>query len=299
MARIAHISDLHIPCAGDWPWRNMIFNKRLTGAANLLTFRNDAPPFEVCEELVEDLRSQDIDHVILTGDLTNLSLEEEFERAHSLLSTIGDASKLSLIPGNHDKYVEQSVEDERFEFWFGPWMHGEGSEDHSYPYAKSIAEGVRLMGLCSAIPTPPFMSWGRLGEAQLTRLVGTARDTAAPGEFTIAALHHNLHPRGSARKDWSTMLKDREAFKDALFEARINLVVHGHTHEAHRMRLERGDHHVSVVGCGSSSWTQAEHPARYNIYTIEAGALEAIHCRIRRTEAGGFEPQSEPLTFAD
>ena len=297
MARIAHISDLHIPSPGNWPWSDMVFNKRITGAANLLTFRNDAHPFAACEELIADLNAHSVDHVILTGDLTNLSLEEEFERAHALLTKLGDGRKLSLVPGNHDKYVTSSVREGRFESWFGQWMHADGDENADYPYTKSIAEGVQFLGLCSAIPTPPFMSWGRLGSDQLERLIARAEAIDARRNFTIAAVHHNLHPRSSARKDWSTMLKDRDAFVDALFTAGIDLVLHGHTHEAHRMRIQRGDQSVSVVGCGSSTWNSPTHPARYNVYTIADGALEAIHCRIRRSAERGFEAEASPLAI--
>ncbi len=297
MPRIAHISDLHIPCEGDWPWSKMLFNKRSTGAVNLLTFRSDAHPFGICEELFADLNEQDVDHVILTGDLTNLSLEEEFERAHDVLSTLGDGRILSLVPGNHDKYVRDSVRDGRFEAWFGKWLHGGSSPPDPYPYTKHVAEGVHLMGLCSAIPTPPFMSWGRIGEPQMKRMQSAADKMGAGGDFRIAALHHNLHRRGSSRKDWSTMLKDRDVFIDALFEARIDLVLHGHTHVANRMEIVRGEQKLSIVGCGSSTWQSDAHPARYNVYSISGGALDAIHCRIRRSADQGFEADASPLTI--
>ncbi len=43
-----------------------------------------------------------VDHLVVTGDLTFSAEPREFERAAELLRPFADARKLSVVPGNHD-----------------------------------------------------------------------------------------------------------------------------------------------------------------------------------------------------
>ena len=58
-----------------------MINKRITGYANLLTARKNAHPRSILDALLDDVSEQTIDHVCITGDLTNLSHHTEFEAA--------------------------------------------------------------------------------------------------------------------------------------------------------------------------------------------------------------------------
>ena len=76
--RIAHLSDLHLlSLDGAVPFR--LLNKRLTGYLNLRFHRKSVhKPFAVHAAAREVVRLG-IDHVVITGDLSNLALEGEFE----------------------------------------------------------------------------------------------------------------------------------------------------------------------------------------------------------------------------
>jgi 3',5'-cyclic AMP phosphodiesterase CpdA len=45
------------------------------------------------------------DHVALTGDLINLSLQAEYRLAAKWLAALGDPDWITFVPGNHDAYV--------------------------------------------------------------------------------------------------------------------------------------------------------------------------------------------------
>jgi 3',5'-cyclic AMP phosphodiesterase CpdA len=82
--RIAHISDLHvIALEGAVPLR--LLNKRLTGYVNLKLVRSPLHQLPLAQAVAREIRRMDVDHVVVTGDLTNLALEREFERARTLL----------------------------------------------------------------------------------------------------------------------------------------------------------------------------------------------------------------------
>jgi formylglycine-generating enzyme required for sulfatase activity len=68
---------------------------------------------------------------------------------------------------------------------------------------------------------------GWLGEKQLRRFAERLQEYQDKGWFRVAALHHNLR-RGPVQDDEN--LRDAEDFKKRLGD-RVNLVVHGHTHD--------------------------------------------------------------------
>ncbi|MGC0718872.1 metallophosphoesterase family protein, partial [Escherichia coli] len=64
----------------------------------------------VLAALIDDLKQHKPDHIVVTGDLTNLGLDREIEAARHWLETLAPPDQLTLIPGNHDAYVPGAVE---------------------------------------------------------------------------------------------------------------------------------------------------------------------------------------------
>ena len=277
--RIAQISDLHILDLEAISARDF-WTKRVTGGLNLLTGRLNAHPLELAERLVEDLSVQQLDHVVVTGDVTNLSLPGEFQRAARLLRLLGGYDKLTVIPGNHDVYTRGSANHRRFESYFGHLLFGEDSRprDWVFPAVKDIGDVV-IIGLSSAQPTPFFMSYGAVGPEQIDRLERRLESPRYQAKFKVALVHHNVHRR-NRWKEWSSRLLDRDALVQRLMDLRVDLLLHGHSHRAHRFTVTRNGHTMVVAGSGSSTWrtNDPERSARYNIYVIERG-LERIRTR--------------------
>src|SRR3569833_4054462 len=62
------------------------------------------------EQMIADFEAAKIDHVLCTGDVTNLALRQEFEFARGLFERIGRGPRdVTVIPGNHDAYVAEGV----------------------------------------------------------------------------------------------------------------------------------------------------------------------------------------------
>ncbi len=285
MTLVAQISDLHVlDLRGVSPLR--FLNKRATGLVNLMLGRRDAHPARIGAALVEDLVEQAPDHVCVTGDLTNLALEGEFETARRLLAPLGGASSLSVVPGNHDVYTRGAQRDARFESYFADllWCGPLPAPTERYPWFKRVGE-LNIVGLCSAVPRAPLMSNGVVGAEQLTRLAALGDEHDFAGRFTVVMVHHNLHARGP-RKDHLHGLDDRDQVLAACQDVGVDLLLHGHTHVAHRFRRGR----LRVIGCGSSTWN-ADEPAqvaRYNLYRISEGDLESVQIRRFDASSGRF-----------
>ena len=73
------------------------------------------------------------------------------------------------------------------------------------------------------------------------------------------------------------------------------MVLHGHTHVAHRVQLSGSDRPLHIFGCGSSTWTHEDHMARYAVYHIDKGKLAKIETRVFSPELGQFQSVEKEL----
>jgi 3',5'-cyclic AMP phosphodiesterase CpdA len=330
--RVAHISDLHVLDLAGTRWQQW-FSKRMTGAINLAGMRRNAHPLHVAEQLARRLAEDDIDHVIITGDVTNLALDSEFRRAMQIVELIGPPSYVTIIPGNHDMYTRGALRHHRFERWFGAYLVDDADLHHSavtkgrlhYPFVRAPAPHVRIYGLSSAIPTPPFLAFGHVGRPQLDRLRALVAEEPPEVRVRIALVHHNLHHRlGLA--EYVASLADRKAFTTVMHAISASVVLHGHTHHPHQGHLpgrkrerEALEAHVQqeelrltdaieaaeiaamgpdipVMGCGSSTWTKkGQDRARFNVLEIDDQRLERVVSYRFSSDRGVFEPEHEDL----
>ena len=116
--RIVHLSDIHFWRYAFHPLR--LLSKRLLGTASLFLGRGRRFRLERVPELIERVRSLDADHLLITGDLTTTALPGEFHHARTALSALlHDPAKVTIIPGNHDRYTLRAHRSRRFEHYFG------------------------------------------------------------------------------------------------------------------------------------------------------------------------------------
>lgn len=181
--RLAHLSDPHIGPLPKPRWRELI-GKRATGYINWRRGRSRAHDMDALTALVADLRAHNPDHVAMTGDICNIGLPAEFPMAAQWLGTLGRPSDVSLAPGNHDAYLRSSLTHMTREL--SPWMRGDDGA-HAFPYLRR-RDGVAIIGLCSGVPTLPFVAAGRLGANQLARLEKILQETR--DDMRVVLLHH-------------------------------------------------------------------------------------------------------------
>src|SRR5512139_333280 len=113
MFRLAHISDTHVMSPDGVHWRELFFNKRIAGWANT-RLRRGRVHRRCYLEAVLDAASRS-DHLVVTGDVTNLALEGEYREARRLFDLHAGPGDISVIPGNHDLYLPSISRDGRFE----------------------------------------------------------------------------------------------------------------------------------------------------------------------------------------
>jgi 3',5'-cyclic AMP phosphodiesterase CpdA len=169
--RLAHCSDLHL-LSHDGAGLMKLANKRWIGAANLLSNRSRHYHVAAFDQMIEDLNAQGIDHVLCTGDVTNLALEQEFAFAREKFDHLaGGPGGVTVIPGNHDAYVAEGIE--LFGRFFDEYHRAdpgwEWPDGSRWPIVR-IRGPLALIGVTTSRATPWFTAYGRVGESQLARL---------------------------------------------------------------------------------------------------------------------------------
>ncbi len=265
---IAHLSDIHL---GPMPRPRLrdLTPKRLTGLANWHRGRKHRHLPEVLSALIEDVHAQQPDHIVVTGDLCNVGMPQEFAGVLDWLGRLGPPDRVTVIPGNHDTYVRLR-RDPGIARW-AAYMTGEASSGAAFPFVRRLS-GVALVGLSSAVPTPMFRASGELGPAQRQAAGELLASLGAEGLVRVVLIHHPPLPGQSAP---ACSLTDAGAFTEVLRRAGAELVLHGHNHQAMVADAGGGAGPIPVVGVPSAS--HARHhghaePARYNLYRIETGA---------------------------
>jgi 3',5'-cyclic AMP phosphodiesterase CpdA len=274
---LAHLSDVHVrwgPGSGG-PWYRYA-NKRILGRLNMLVGRSHSE--DILEAAVEDLRRDPPDHLALTGDVSNLSLDAEFIRARGILARAElPAERISLIPGNHDTYTCGAYRARSFERAFAGIL-GEGVV---WPRVQRLGE-VLVVSTTSSVPTPWFTAYGRMGAAQLEQVAGLL--AASEARFKVVLVHHPPL-EGDGRPD---MLLRRNRDGARLIEVcragGADLILCGHTHRAFDWTVE-GPRPLRIFCAGSTTKPPARlgDAATYNRYRVEDGRLVAVEVR-------GYDP---------
>jgi len=232
---------------------------------------------QLLDDLRVDLRAQAPDHLALTGDLSNVALAGEWRAALAWIDLSGvPPESVSVIPGNHDAYVEAVVKERTFERMFAAYQTTDLAPvarggDAVYPFVH-LREEIALIGVSSSVATGDLGAWGRVGTPQLERLEAILRSPALTGKTRVVLIHHPpvLHKAGEHRN-----LRDREAFAAVLARAGAELVLHGHDHEDQRAELPGpAGRPIPIIGAGSASYAGGpERRSRYSLYEIEGGAI--------------------------
>lgn len=282
---IAHVSDLHFA----WARRDMgvsprrLLNKRVLGWVNMTFHRKH--PLRIAHALRDDLNHNPPDHLVVSGDLTNLALPGELRQARAWLEHLHlPPERITLIPGNHDAYVKDGLS--HFEEALSPWLPGE-----AWPRVQENGP-VAFFGTSSSLPVPWFRAWGALGTEQLVALELQIRASQAPLKAVV--VHHppvlgdgrpDAHRRNN--RDWERLVE--------LCLGRVDWILCGHTHKAFSYTFP-GERPLHVFCAGSTTALPKTFGAgaTYNRYQVAQGALQGVEVRGYDPEAAHFAPLPTP-----
>jgi 3',5'-cyclic AMP phosphodiesterase CpdA len=271
---LAHVSDVHLTAVPGVGLRHLNV-KRGLGYLNWQRRRRHTHQRPALDLIVADMLAHKPDHIAVTGDLINLGLPVEYEAAAAWLEEVGSPAEVTVVPGNHDIYTALGGDPgvERWADYMRPdaWGAAYAEPGTAFPFVRRVGP-VALIGVNSAVETPPFVAAGEVGAAQLEALDALLAKLEAEQLIRVVLIHHPPLP-GQAPPRRS--LRDAAAVSRVLARRGAELVLHGHNHCDSHMDFARlpevGGGSVPVIGVASGSSGRAhgrEPLGRYNLLRI-------------------------------
>jgi 3',5'-cyclic AMP phosphodiesterase CpdA len=300
--RIAHVSDLHVLTPARVELRRVLFNKRVTGYANLLMKRARVYRRDYLVSVLAEAAAR-ADHVVVTGDITNLSLEGEYEEATRLLHEVARTTEVTVVPGNHDIYLPVVHHERRFPHHFSTFFESDLPElaldlpAGRFPSVK-LRGPAAIIGLSSAVPRPPFVSAGYVGREQLAALTRVLAHPEVARRTAVILIHHCPFDSRFRIEQWRGGLIDAPALRRALAPLARGLVLYGHLHVRRHARLATASGALDVV-CATAAGV--DHPdsrvrAGFNLYELDtAGNVVGIEAGVLDPSARAIEPRALAL----
>ncbi len=162
-----------------------------------------------------------------------------------------------------------------------PWMRGDDGTE-VFPYLRRRG-GVAIIGLCTGVPTLPFVASGKLGSEQLARLEQMLQRNA------------RRHPGGADCTIRRSMAAAASAISATIAPWRkssrregAELVLHGHSHSISRKSMHGPKGPIPVLGiCSASSiGRNPRRRAAYYLIDIDAG-IRRLGITARQLGAAG------------
>lgn len=223
MTTIAHLSDLHLLEEGH--------ERRAPAARARLHFLSFGRPAHAARRkhralrALQQARDACADHVVLTGDLTEDGHDAQFEvLAEVLAESRLDPSRVTLLPGNHDAYIDGDA--------FARALGGplRPFSPTSAPGTAIRLRGSVLLALSSSVHQSPARSAGAIARRELDLAEAHARATRRRGDALVLAVHHSPRPHALMPLQWLDGLREHAVLGRLLLEHDHAHVIHGHTH---------------------------------------------------------------------
>ena len=268
--KLVHFSDVHVQLPR-WRERSLRELGPLRALATVELWKGRGREYDGAADALRALvrKAGAADHLVCTGDLTQLGHPEEFAAAREALGALArDADRFTAFPGNHDRYPWRGAASRLFEEHFPEQLRS----DLPGPLRVRLLDDTALIVLDSAGPLCwPVVSRGRLHAAHLEALRATLALPALRGLCKLVAVHHTPLLR-TGRPDWPWhALRNWRALLRIAGEGGAQAVLCGHVHD--RFQVRRGP----LVLCAGSS-TQLGHEGWFEL-EVRGSRLVSVEVR--------------------
>ena len=260
--RFVQLSDLHLSNIG-MPNPLRLMNKRFFGYLSWLKKRRRVHQQWVLDSALKSIKHLGVDHYAITGDFTHIGLKHEFAQVALWLSKVGDPKDVTIIPGNHDLYVNEQW-DRSFALW-EKYMTGDSQYHHSlnpnnedaleqlndlYPVVR-IRKHIAFIGISSIFDAPYFRATGKVSQKQLDRLENVLKNPGLNSYCKVLLIHHPITLTNTAKRK---SLLNYTMLSEIIQEHPVQLILHGHGHKTFIESLNcHNNTQTPVIGISSSS----------------------------------------------
>ena len=204
---------------------------------------------DVFETVIKEVNSLQPDSVIITGDLTNEGLKEQYEKCKALISKI-NVDNIIAISGNHDYRNTGYL---HFKIYF------------PFQTINELSDDVILVTLGTARPDRDDGEVGYRQTLWLERTMKKFQD-----KTTILAMHHHLIGIPDTGADKLTIIDAGDVLR-ATLDSDVDLVLCGHKHRP--WLWDFNNLLIANAGSTSSERVRGFFENSYNIVKIENGKI--------------------------
>ena len=262
MTRIAHITDLHL-LEEECEQRSGMARYRLGFLSAGTAWDPHGRRVRASRQLAR-ARALDVDHVLITGDLTEDGQESQFSQLAEVLAGSGFApEQITMVPGNHDGYSSNRAFEGALD---GPLK---AYRRTSCAEAVTVLDEVVIKPLSTVIPNQAFtFAAGRYACRQLREIARLCRHSEVRGKALVVAQHHPPQAMRNPARNLIEGTLDAGPMRDLLDSESHVHVVHGHTHRWATDTLS-GREHAQIL-CGTAARDDED---SLRIYTAAEGRL--------------------------
>ncbi len=278
--RLALIGDIHLFQTDVHPAR--LFGKRILGHTNLMLNRRFRFNHRVLASMIERVETLAPEALLLTGDVTTTSLEDEFHDVATYLEPLSEKIPTVIVPGNHDKYTFRSVRKQRM------MEHMRGILPDHFPHIRRLKKHWQLLCLDSAEPQL-FWSRGALGFEQMNEVTQFV-NSLTENDALIVLCHYPAKIPSGIPYSWGHALAEDKQLHQMFTESPARIVyAHGHIHKpwqwdpANGGKTGNGDNSgLMYLNTGSPCLTSNQYPYGQGFWEMVLpddpwGPLELIH----------------------
>jgi 3',5'-cyclic AMP phosphodiesterase CpdA len=168
------------------------------------------------------------DHVVISGDLTEMGTEAEFEAFAELMDAAKiDPWRVTLVPGNHDAYTAPDAFRRALE---GPLAAYRATAAEQAGKVIDLGH-LYILPLDVTRAQPVTRSSGELTSASLEALAMRLRDPEFARRPVVVAQHHPPFRHASRIWQWIDGLAGSAGLLDLLSRHGHVQVLHGHLHK--------------------------------------------------------------------
>jgi 3',5'-cyclic AMP phosphodiesterase CpdA len=267
ITRIAHISDVHAlesrpgrswEASYELSLRFLSFGRALDAQARARRFARS----------LDAAKQSGADHVVISGDLTEIGTPEQFEALAETLDASGiTPERLTLVPGNHDAYTSPDAWQKAIEGPLRPWAAASAKE----PGKVVETGGVVFMPIDTTMHQPITRSAGALTSDAAGWIARRVTDTAFRDRPLVLVQHHPPFAHRSRVWQWIDGLIGYAALMELLLRHCHVHALHGHLHHAVDRIVGFGKTQVF----GAPAVVEDKDAARVRLYDVRGGLLEA------------------------
>jgi 3',5'-cyclic AMP phosphodiesterase CpdA len=188
---------------------------------------------QLADGLAADIKAQNANLVVVSGDFTQTGTTEEFAQAREFLDTL--EAPFFAVPGNHDVPALNLIR--RFLTPYRLYRRYISSELE--PFAKM--DGVAIAGIKTSRRARFETNWanGSISLRQLVELERRFQDAPRDAVRIVVAHHPLLGPETAPAKEMEPVRRAERAL-EVFARLGIRLVLSGHFHLSYVRRRERG-----------------------------------------------------------